>query len=78
MGNNYSKPIHYIKWSESEHTMLQNFVSMRYHTMSATITQKKLKEVTKNYHFAQFGMLTDSVKMKVDEHITTVGTLSGL
>ena len=54
MGNNYSKPIHYIKWSESEHTMLQNFVSMRYHKMSATITKKKLKEVTKNYHFAQF------------------------
>ena len=46
--------------------------------MSATITKKKLREVTKNYHFAQFGRLTNSVEMKVDEHITTVGILSGL
>ena len=58
MGNNYSKPILFVKWSEGEHTMLQNFVSVRCQAMRATTTKKKLKEITENYHFTQFGTPT--------------------
>ena len=78
MGNNYSKPIHFIKWSEGEHTMLQNFVSVRCQAMRVTTTKKRLKEITKNYHFTQLGMLAVPVKMKSDGNITPASMSFGL
>ena len=70
MGNNYSKPVYFIKLSEDEHTMLQNFASVRTQAMRATTTKKRLKEITENYHFTQLGALAVPVEMKSDGNIT--------
>ena len=67
-----------MKWSEGEHTMLQNFVSVGCQAMWMTTTKKRLKEITKNYHFTQLGMLAVPVEMKSVGNITPASTSFGL
>ena len=46
--------------------------------MRAMTTKNKLKEITENYHFTQFGMPTLPVEMKSNGNITPASTLFGL
>ena len=57
--------------------MQMNFVSVRCQAMMMT-TKKRLKEITKNYHFTQLGTLAVPVKMKSDGNITPASTSFGL